>query len=39
MGLETSGDRIGEQPGAITIHKQQKGESKSIPDYDFVPYP
>lgn len=37
--LETPGDRIVEQAGAITIHKQQKGESKSIPDYDFVPYP
>lgn len=37
--LETPGERIEKQPGAITIHKQQKGESKSIPDYDYVPYP
>lgn len=37
--LETPGDRIGKQPGAITLHTQQKGESKSIPDYDYAPWP
>jgi hypothetical protein len=37
--LETPGERIGKQPGAITLHTQRKDESKAIPDYDYVPYP